>query len=286
MVMTLDTDDAACDIASRNRTLTIKKVSHRHHRWPDVPRYYGRTWIRWAIAADMQRYGYTGVDIWGNVQRFTGRLCRRWSDARRRRNLALIYSFSESLFPVPAPRWGGWFCTLTVHHPRKHSYEAQKRVIEVLRAAWEPLAAFLRRVAGIRYMRVLEAGEENGFCHIHMVIFAPELESEKIQRIPEKWVKICRKIGNGAEICGQNIQRIDSESEIRNVGAYIAKYLTKTLEIGKEAENTEYWRWIEICYRMRIRTVSMDATSRKYIRRKYAGIEVSGVFGEWMWLEC
>lgn len=275
----------------------------RRRRWLDVPRYYGRVWVRWAIFAEMQQYGYTGVDAYGEVVRCQGWLFRRWSDVRRRVNLALIYSFAESLSsrsqslpespsggrPAGTAGWWGdavvYFVTLTVRHPARHTYVGQRRAIEDLRAAWRLLSAWLRRRGDCRYLRYIEAGAENGYAHIHMVVACPVSECGRAERIPEIWVRSCLKIGNEAVLEAQNIQRIDA-SDIHNVGAYIAKYLSKSLESANGAEDTGFWRWMEVCYRMRLRCVSMDAASRRYVRAKYASVDdiagISGVCGEMM----
>lgn len=278
-------------IASDGRVSVPINVSSSPSRWPDIPRYYGRAWVRWAVCADLQRYAYTGVDAFGELQRVQGRLWRRWSDTRRRQNLALIYSFSEIL-PENSRIW---FLTLTVRHPKKHTYIGQKRAIEDIRDAWALFRVWMRKmIPNCRYLRYIEAGSENGYAHIHMILCYPNDENyEKItkhvSRIPDVWCRCCRKIGNDALPKSQNIQDIGSESEIQNVGAYISKYLSKTLETEKSVENTDFWRWMEVCYRMRLRTVSMDAESRQYVRKKYEKLEdiakIEGVYGEFMILD-
>lgn len=281
-------------IANENRVAYRKKIladwrasSCRRHRFPDESRYYGREFIRWALISEIRRFGYTGIDAFGEILRYSGFLRYRWSSFRRERNLALIYSFAENL-PLDSQS-ELFFATLTVRHPRRHSYPAQCAAISDLRSAWALFRQYLRRISGLRYLRFIEAGSRNGFAHIHMVLFVPAAESRKVEKIPEKWVRICEKIGNSARISAQNLQKIDSTSEVRNVGAYISKYLSKSLEFGKSAENVDFWRWMEVCYRLRLRCISMDAESRAYIKRKYAKIEdlagVSGVAGEFSFLD-
>lgn len=247
-----------------------------NERWPDIGRYYGKKWIHWAILADLQRFSYTGIDAFGEIQRFRGRLFRRWSDYRRKRNLALIYSFCDAE-NIPTD-WNMHFLTLTVQHPHIHTYNGQKQTIDDIRKAWGRFRFCLR---GMRYMRVLEAGEQNGYCHIHMILYAPP--DKDTDDLPQKWIECCHKIGNEAKLAGQNIQRCEN---VQNVGAYVSKYLSKTLETPKNTtDDTNYWRWMEMCYHLRLRCVSMDAKSRLYIARKYITLGISGVSGEWMPLD-
>jgi hypothetical protein len=63
--------------------------------------------------------------------------------------------------------------------------------------------------------------------------------------------------------------------DIRNTGAYIAKYLSKTLDSDID------YRWLELCYRKRIRTWSMSREARAYIAAKYKNpLQGLGVFGD------
>lgn len=264
-------------IANMRLTTGKKKISFQSsQRWPEIPRYYGLPFARWAICAELRQYGYVGVDAFGEIQKYEGRLWRRWSDVRRKKNLALIYSFAENL----PQNQEMYFCTLTVKHPKAHTYSGQKQAIEDIRAAWILMMRYFRRIEGIRYLRMIEAGSENGYAHIHMIVSVPSASSARVQKIPEIWVRSCRKIGNEAVLDAQNLQRIDSTSEIRNIGAYISKYLSKTLESSKGLEDTAFWKWMEVCYRLRLRCVSMDSDSRAYIKQKYAKVEdIAGVHG-------
>lgn len=264
--------------------VTGNKVSfseYRAERFPDIPRYYGRQFIRWARNAELARYGYTGVDAFGAVEHHQGNLSYRWSQDRLRRNLALIYSFSESL---PAG-WDIWFLTLTVRHPACHTYTGQVRAIEDLRAAWDLMRRLALRRIDCRYLRVYEAGEKNGYAHIHMVLVASQSEAMRVRALPERWVAACHKIGNDAVLDAQNLQLCEN---VRNVGAYLSKYLSKTLQVATAgSEDVMLWRWIEVCYRLRLRCVAMDAVSRRYIESKYAAANcrLQGVAGAWMLLD-
>lgn len=257
-----------------------KKVSssdYRAERFSES-RYYGRQFIKWARNAELMMYGYTGVDAFGGIVHRQGNLSYRWSQDRLRYNLALIYSFSESL----PTGWDIWFLTLTVRHPAFHTYTGQVRAINDLRAAWGLYRQYLR---GYRYLRVFEAGEKNGYAHIHMVLVAPQSEAMRVQALPQKWVISCHKIGNDALVDAQNLQLCEN---VRNVGAYLAKYLSKTLQVATAAsDDYMLWRWIEVCYRMELRCVSMDAISRRYIDVKYeaANCKLKGVAGAWMMLD-
>lgn len=238
-----------------------------------MPRYYGVRFARWALNAELARFAYTGVDALGDIRLCTGQMIYRWSDAYRRYSLSLVYSFAESL----PQSWDIWFLTLTVRHPTRHTYVGQCRAIDDLRASW---ALFRQNIRDFRYLRVYEAGESNGYAHIHMILASSPSQALEVEKLPEKWIEKCRKIGNNADILGQNIQKCD---DVHNVGAYISKYLSKTLETASSAENSTYWRWIEVCYRLRLRCVAMDAVSRQYVKVKYARAELCGsVFGAWM----
>ena len=88
------------------------------------------------------------------------------------------------------------------------------------------------------------------------------------QEFKERWLSACSKIGNKALDRAQVFEKVEN---IRNVGAYVSKYLQKSFtpdSDNKEASDT-WWRWMELCYREHVRVYAMDSRSSKYISRKY-----------------
>ena len=217
-------------------------------------------------------FTYEGVDCWGNYKYCRHNLTPRWSEYRRKYTLARIYSWSECaalesiLYRKPLPV--AHLVTLTVRHDTTGSYRSHRDTVDKLRAGWSGVRCWLSR-SGVRYLRVIEPGEKNGYAHIHMVLVgASDAFCEELIR---RWLSVCPDSSHK----GQNYQRVEN---IKNVGAYVAKYLSKSFE----ADNTEeYWHWLELCYRMRLRCFSMDACTSRYIKNKYlkmpAGVGVCSI---------
>ena len=206
-------------------------------------------------------FTYEGVDCWGNYRYCRNNLTPRWSEYRRRYTLARIYSWSEAVAPLAALKVGydlpvAHLVTLTVKHDTKGSYPSMVDTVNKLRRGWSGVRCWLSR-SGVRYLRVMEPGEKNGYPHYHIVLVgADDAFCEELIR---RWLKACpdslRK--------GQDYQRVES---IKNVGAYVAKYLSKSFECE---DSVQYWHWLELCYRLRLRCFSMDSASSAYIKAKY-----------------
>lgn len=218
--------------------------------------FHTRDFALWALDRAASRWGYLGLDAFGNLQTYSGHLLMRWSAERQRHNLALVYSWAESLENASDLH----FVTLTAWHPTSGTYASHRDTLQYLRYAWGIVSRQLRRW-DLRYFRVIEPGELRGYPHIHLVLVgASDAACEALVR---SWCRALNKRGNPALPAAQDWQRVD---DIRNVGAYLAKYLTKSI---KPEIDTSYWRWMEICFREGIRCVSMDAKSRAYIHAKY-----------------
>ena len=92
----------------------------------------------------------------------------------------------------------------------------------------------------------MEPGCLNGFAHYHLPVLGA---SEAVcEALITRWCNI-----TGALPVGQDYSFVQ---DIRNTGAYIAKYLSKTLDSEID------YRWLELCYRKRIRTWSMSREAR------------------------
>lgn len=212
-------------------------------------------------------FKYMGVDWLGNIQSCCNHLCPRWSSYRQKYTLGRIYSWAETaaldnaLFDKPLPV--AHLVTLTVRHDTSGSYRSHKETVDKLRRGWSCIRCWLSR-SGVRYLRVIEPGEKNGYPHIHMILigasdeFCKELVSRWLNASPDSLRR------------GQDWQRVE---DIRRVGAYVAKYLSKTVD---RRDCPEYWRWMELCYRTRLRCFAMDARSSRYIKKKYSS-KPSGV---------
>jgi len=177
----------------------------------------------------------------------------RWMDHVRQRDLATIYSWVDY---VTEER--GYdasevaFLTLTVRHPRKHTYRAASQCVDDLRRAWSLISRDFRELH-LEYLRVIEPGGANGFAHYHLpVVGASEAVCE---RLIGRWCKVADALPVG--------QSYSFVRDIRQTGAYISKYLSKTLDSELN------YRWLELCYRKRIRTFSMSRDARAYIAAKY-----------------
>jgi hypothetical protein len=189
----------------------------------------------------------------------------RWSPHMRERNLATIYSWVDY---VTEER--GYdasevaFLSLTVRHPRKHTYRAASQCVDDLRRGWSLISRDFRR-HDLEYLRVIEPGGKNGFAHYHLpVVGASEAVCE---RLIARWCTVADALPVG--------QSYSFVRDIRQTGAYIAKYLSKTLDSELD------YRWLELCYRKRIRTFSMSRDARAYIAAKYRKpLRGLGTFGD------
>ena len=177
----------------------------------------------------------------------------RWMDHIRQRDLATIYSWVDY---VTEER--GYdpsevaFLSLTVRHPRKHTYRAASQCVDDLRRAWSLISHDFRQ-RDLEYLRVIEPGSKNGFAHYHLpVVGASEAVCE---RLVARWCKVADALPVG--------QEYSFVRDIKKTGAYISKYLSKTLDSELD------YRWLELCYRKRIRTFSMSRDARAYIAAKY-----------------
>lgn len=230
-----------------------KKQHHSKTRF-SADRWHTLEFSEWAKTAESARYLYAGVDIFGDVKVASGPLLGRWSAEYRRRMLAVVYSWAET-----ATQQGDTIhlVTLTVKHGRNGSKPDMMATVDKLRQGWRGIIYTLSR-SGCRYLRVIEPGEVRGYPHIHLVLSGAS--DEFCEALVQRWLSACP----GALRAGQDWQRCE---DVQRVGAYVCKYLGKSLEYSP---TREFWRWQELCYSCRLRTVAMDAESRRYIRIKYA----------------
>jgi hypothetical protein len=205
-----------------------------------------------------------GIGLDGAAYRAVIPCTYRWSPHMRKRNLAVIYSFVDYVTEREYDPSEVAFLTLTVRHPSRHTYPAAARCVDDLRRGWSLLSREFRRHS-LEYLCVMEPGSSNGFAHYHLpVLGASEAVCESLIT---RWCNI-----TGALPVGQDYSLV---KDIRNTGAYIAKYLTKTLDSELD------YRWLELCYRKRIRTWSMSREARRYIAEKYKNpLRGLGVFGD------
>lgn len=176
----------------------------------------------------------------------------RWMDHIRQRDLAVIYSWVEYIEEAGYDSAEVAFMTLTVRHPSRHTYPAASACIDDLRRGWSLISRDIRR-SGLEYLRVIEPGERNGFAHYHLILAGA---SEAVcESLVGRWCSVV-----DARPAGQDYSVV---VDIRQTGAYIAKYLSKTLDSELD------YRWLELCYRRRVRTFSMSRASRSYIAAKY-----------------
>lgn len=230
-----------------------KKQHHSKTRFsPD--RWHIMEFSEWAERAESARYLYTGVDVWGDIKLATGPLLGRWSAEYRRRMLAVVYSWAET-----ATQQGDTIhlVTLTARHGRSGSKPDMMATVDKLRQAWQGIRYSLSR-SGCRYLRVIEPGEMRGYPHIHLVLSGAS--DDFCEALVQRWLSACP----GALRAGQDWERCE---DVQRVGAYVCKYLGKSLDF---TPSREFWRWQELCYSCRLRTVAMDSESRRYIRDKYA----------------
>jgi hypothetical protein len=174
-------------------------------------------------------------------------------DHIRQRDLAVIYSWVDY-----ATEERGYdasevaFLSLTVRHPRKHTYRAASQCVDDLRRAWSLVSHDFRQ-RDLEYLRVIEPGGVNGFAHYHLPVLGA---SEAVcEALIGRWCKVADALPVG--------QEYSFVRDIKKTGAYIAKYLSKTLDSELD------YRWLELCYRKRIRTFSMSRAAGSYIAAKY-----------------
>lgn len=245
--------DTTLDYSNISRTFRGSKNRH--------PRFSGDCWHTvafrdFAFAYLHARYNYLGIDVAGDIHMSSGSLIPRWSEERQKRSFAQIYSWAESLENASDLH----FVTLTAWHPTSGTYASHRDTLQYLRDAWGIVSRQLRRW-DLRYLRVIEPGELRGYPHIHLVLVgASDAACEALVR---SWCRALNNRGNPALPAAQDWQRVD---DVARVGAYVSKYLQKTVNPAKTAA---YWRWMELCYRERLRVFAMDARSADYIRRKY-----------------
>lgn len=257
--------------AAPPRPLTISKISVQRTEKRairlDGERWHTRDFRLFALRYELSVFRYTGVDWLGEVTCCRNNLSPRWSAYHQQRTLARVYSWAESaalenaLLGVPLPV--AHLVTLTVRHDTSGSFRSHRETVEKLRAGWAAVRCWVSR-SGVRFLRVIEPGESRGYAHIHLVVIGAS--DAWCEALVQRWLDACPDSSPKA----QNVQRVE---EIRRVGSYVAKYLSKSVE---RRDTPEYWRWMELCYRLRLRCFAMDAASSNYIKRKY-GTRPAGV---------
>lgn len=193
-----------------------------------------------------------GIDAFGEHFSASIPCTYRWSPHIRQRNLAVVYSFVDIASELGYDASEVAFLTLTVRHPARLTYRAGRDALEALRGSWRRLTRELRRDS-VEYLAVIEPGEQNGFPHYHVVLLGAS--ESHCERYIAFW---CEAVD--ALPVGQDYSVV---RDIRNTGAYIAKYLTKTLDSDLNL------KWLELCYRERVRTWSMTRRMRSTIAAKY-----------------
>lgn len=217
-------------------------------------------------------FGYIGLDYEGNIKEKIGRCAPRWSRWYRRMTYGKVRQFTrvccqylglseDSSGNVAVDK--AHFVTLSVQHPRSESKPAAVKVVNELRYAWNHVRRWLNR-KGWQYIRVAEPGDTVTHVHFHMVILGAT--DEEIEEFKIRWVKACNQHGNKASLKGQDSSRADN---IRNLGGYISKYLAKSFEDGSGEDSEWYWKWMELCYSLRLRVFAMDSRSSAAVSKKY-----------------
>lgn len=206
----------------------------------------------------------TGVGPQGDIAISTIPCTYRWAETTRRRNLAVIYSFCEIAAGLGYDASEVSFLTLTVRHPKRLTYPAARAALRALRKCWKLLGRELRR-DNVEYLAVLEPGEKNGYPHYHVVLLGA---SEAFcERYIAFWCGHTDALPKG--------QDSSTVKDIRKTGAYISKYLSKTLDSELDL------KWLELCYRERVRTWSMTRRMRSEIAAKYRNpLSGLGILGE------
>lgn len=177
----------------------------------------------------------------------------RWTPGTRRKNLAVIYSFCDIASDLGYDASEVSFLTLTVRHPKRLTYPAARAALQALREGWKKLSRELRR-DHVEYLAVIEPGEKNGFPHYHVVMLGAS------EALCERYIAFwCGRVDALPQ--GQDYSTV---RDIRKTGAYIAKYLSKTLDSELDL------KWLELCYRERVRTWAMTRDMRSKIAAKYA----------------
>jgi len=235
----------------------LTRAQRIKYRFPDDI-WYDRKFRAWALKYDSMRFRQLGLDYEGNIRINNGKYMLRWSDERKRKNLATIYSWCERVLDVKAY----YMVTLTVKHGTFGSYKDMADTVDMLRECWNGVRRFVNR-RGWTYLRVMEPGEINHYPHYHMVICDVD-NPEDVRKLVYLWLDTAHKLGNNAS---PKAQEVSYTKDVRKVGAYVAKYLSKTVEF--DVTDMYFWRWMELSYRKGIRVFAMDKESSKYIKWKY-----------------
>jgi hypothetical protein len=171
----------------------------------------------------------------------------------RSRTLAMIYGFVDYVRDAGFDASEVAFLTLTVPHPRRHTYPGVSACLSDLRSGWSGVSRYFRRY-GLEYLRFTEQGAKNGYPHYHLPIVGAS--EEQLKKLVVRWCSL-----TGART---DIQKYTVSRDINNLGAYIAKYVSKSLDGPLDL------RWMELCYRERVRTVSMSRAARSWISARYS----------------
>ena len=293
------------DYLSLNVQSSLEKVSFstwrrsnaRNEKWKDHDRWHTLEFREFAQKVLKAKFYYVGVSDLAGVEipgfetgfendyfkKMEGGFSPRWSDFHKEKSWARIYRFSESCFMEDGCSMDEFghvsaseihMITLTVRHPVTGSYVSHKNTVDSLRASWSLVRRWVNskvRSSGWRYLRVMEPGEIHHYPHYHMVVIGASME--EMEELKKRWLAACHKIGNKASEKGQDIQ---VARDIKNVGAYLLKYIGKQYKQDDET----YWQWMELCYREHIRVYAMDKKSSAYIKRVYHKIKFGSVPGE------
>ena len=219
---------AAHPCAAPPRPLTISKISVQRTEKRAIrlegERWHTREFRLFARRYELSVFRYMGVDWLGDVACCCNFLSPRWSAYHQKRTLARVYSWAESAALENAyagtPLAVAHLVTLTVRHDTSGSFRSHRETVEKLRKGWAAVRCWVSR-SGVRFLRVIEPGERKGYAHIHLVVIgASDAWCEALVR---RWLDACPDSSPKA----QNVQRVE---EIRRVGAYVAKYLSKSVE--------------------------------------------------------
>lgn len=253
------------------RPLTISKISVQGGAKRALnlsgEKWHTRDFRLFALRYELSVFRYMGVDWLGEIRSCCNNLSPRWSAYHQKCTLARVYSWSESaamenaLLGVPLPV--AHLVTLTVRHDTSGSFRSHRETVEKLRQGWSGVRCWVSR-SDVRFLRVIEPGETRGYAHIHLVVIGAS--DAWCAELVRRWLAACPDSSPRA----QNVQRVE---DIKRVGAYVSKYLSKSID---RADTPEYWRWMELCYRLRLRCFAMDAKSSAYIKKKY-GTKPAGV---------
>jgi len=267
-----DPKKAPLDSLTISRTnRTTEEISHAFKHAVKT-RFTGNCWHKvefraWAEKAEKTiiRYNGIGVPDENGLQDFTSFSMPTnyaFSQFAGKKNQALVYSFAEAISGHSGISGAPlvWFVTLTVPHGLGGQYWDMMRTVEALRAGWSGICRQLNRW-GCRYLRVIEPGAKRGYPHYHLIVSG--LTQDTSMQLLKAWLR-------AAPGSSWKAQKIEQVHNIENLGAYLTKtlgYVAKQWDDKRESES--WWHYQELRYRMRIRDISMDAKSRKYISEKY-----------------